>query len=179
MPNARVAKNNPEWYWGIGLTAEPSPRNSTFRRPRRLRSGKPCPGGGRHRQRSLRARHCPHHGERSLPGQQRKAQERQHVIDTDKASVAAPTPRRLPNCVPSLPRWLGHGRQQFADLGRRCVCHGGQRANAERTRRRTHRAIEIYHVAASNRASWGSAPSMRCLRLKKAGLTKADIAGTN
>ena len=22
MPNARVAKHNPEWYWGMGLTAE-------------------------------------------------------------------------------------------------------------------------------------------------------------
>ena len=81
VPNARVAKANPDWYWGMGLTAEAVAKN-VFPGRTSLRARKPSARGGIDA--GLFAPGIAITVNEVYLDENEKRQERTHVVDTDE-----------------------------------------------------------------------------------------------
>ena len=102
VPNARVAKNNPDWYWGMGLTAEAVAKDfgvsredqdafalqSHLRAAAAIDAGKFAPGI------------APITVNEVYLDAQEKRQERTHVVDTDEGVRRDSSPEGLARLKP-------------------------------------------------------------------------------
>ena len=180
VPNARVAKNNPEWYWGMGLTAEAVAKEfkisredqDAFAVESHARAAAAIDSG------AFASGIAPITVNEVYLDDNEKRQERQHLIDTDEGV------RRGTN-----PEALAKLRPVFAEGGSVTAGNSSQTSDgaafvmvvSERTLKELNvepmARLKSYHVSGLEPRIMGVGPIYAVPEaLKKAGLTQADIA---
>ena len=179
VPNARVAKNHPEWYWGMGLTAEAVASEYNISREDQdafavqshLRAAAAIDSG------AFASGIAPITVNEVYLDAEEKRQERQHVIDTDEGV------RRGTN-----PEALAKLRPVFADGGSVTAGNSSQTSDgaafvmvvSERMLKELGvepiARLKSYHVSGLEPRIMGMGPVHAVpMALQKAGLTPADI----
>ena len=180
VPNARVAKNNPEWYWGMGLTAEAVAKEFNISREDQdafaveshVRAAAAIDSG------AFAAGITPITVNEVYLDDNERRQERQHVIDTDEGV------RRGTN-VEALAKL----RPVFADGGSVTAGNSSQTSDgaafvmvvSERMLKELGvepiARLKSYHVSGLEPRIMGVGPIYAVPEaLKRAGLSKSDIA---
>ena len=180
VPNARVAKNNPEWYWGMGLTAEAVAKEfnisredqdafaveSHARAAAAIDSGAFAPGI------------APITVNEVYLDDNEKRQERQHIIDTDEGVRRGTNPEALAKLRPVFAEGgsVTAGNSSQTSDGAAFVMVVSERMLKELNVEPIAR-LKSYHVSGLEPRIMGVGPIYAVPEaLKKAGLTPADIA---
>ena len=180
VPNARVAKNNPEWYWGMGLTAEAVAKEfnisredqdafaveSHARAAAAIDSGAFAPGI------------APITVNEVYLDDNEKRQERQHVIDTDEGVRRGTNREALAKLRPVFAEGgsVTAGNSSQTSDGAAFVMVVSERMLKELDVEPIAR-LKSYHVSGLEPRIMGVGPIYAVPEaLKKAGLTKTDIA---
>jgi acetyl-CoA acyltransferase len=167
VPNARVAKANPDWYWGMGLTAEAVAKDfgvsredqdafalqSHQRAAAAIDAGKFAPGI------------APITVNEVYLDDQEKRQERTHVVDTDEGVRRDSSPEGLARLKPVFAQGgtVTAGNSSQTSDGAAFVLVVSERMLKELNVEPIAR-LASYHVSGWSRASWGLVPSMLCRR---------------
>jgi acetyl-CoA acyltransferase len=180
VPNARIAKGNPDWYWGMGLTAEAVAKDFKVSREAQdefalnshLRAAAAIDGG------------------RFAPGiasitvnevyldENEKRQERQHVIDTDEGVRRGTNAEALAKLRPVFAEGgsVTAGNSSQTSDGAAFVMVVSERMLKELGVEPIAR-LKSYHVSGLEPRIMGVGPIYAVPEaLKRAGLSKSDIA---
>jgi len=180
VPNARVAKNNPEWYWGMGLTAEAVAKEFNISREDQdafaveshARAAAAIDSG------AFASGIAPITvNEVYLDGNE-KRQERQHIIDTDEGVRRGTNPEALAKLRPVFAEGgsVTAGNSSQTSDGAAFVMVVSERMLKELNVEPIAR-LKSYHVSGLEPRIMGVGPIYAVPQaLKKAGLTPADIA---
>ncbi len=180
VPNARVAKNNPEWYWGMGLTAEAVAKEFKISREEQdafaveshARAAAAIDSG------AFASGITPITVNEVYLDDNEKRQERQHVIDTDEGVRRGTNPEALAKLRPVFAEGgsVTAGNSSQTSDGAAFVMVVSERMLKELNVEPMAR-LKSYHVSGLEPRIMGVGPIYAVPEaLKKAGLTQADIA---
>ena len=180
VPNARVAKNNPEWYWGMGLTAEAVAKDfkisredqDAFAVESHARAAAAIDSG------AFASGITPITVNEVYLDDNEKRQERQHVIDTDEGVRRGTNPEALAKLRPVFAEGgsVTAGNSSQTSDGAAFVMVVSERMLKELNVEPMAR-LKSYHVSGLEPRIMGVGPIYAVPEaLKKAGLTQADIA---
>lgn len=180
VPNARVAKNNPEWYWGMGLTAEAVAKEfkisredqDAFAVESHARAAAAIDSG------AFASGIAPITVNEVYLDDNEKRQERQHVIDTDEGVRRGTNPEALAKLRPVFAEGgsVTAGNSSQTSDGAAFVMVVSERMLKELNVEPIAR-LKSYHVSGLEPRIMGVGPIYAVPEaLKKAGLTQADIA---
>ena len=180
VPNARVAKNNPEWYWGMGLTAEAVAKEfkisredqDAFAVESHARAAAAIDSG------AFASGITPITVNEVCLDDNEKLQERQHVIDTDEGVRRGTNPEALAKLRPVFAEGgsVTAGNSSQTSDGAAFVMVVSERLLKELNVEPMAR-LKSYHVSGLEPRIMGVGPIYAVPEaLKKAGLTQADIA---
>ena len=180
VPNARVAKNNPEWYWGMGLTAEAVAKEFNISREDQdafaveshARAAAAIDSG------AFASGIAPITVNEVYLDENEKRQERQHVIDTDEGVRRGTNPEALAKLRPVFAEGgsVTAGNSSQTSDGAAFVMVVSERMLKELGVEPIAR-LKSYHVSGLEPRIMGVGPIYAVPEaLKKAGLTQADIA---
>ena len=180
VPNARVAKNNPEWYWGMGLTAEAVAKEFNISREDQdafaveshARAAAAIDSG------AFASGIAPITVNEVYLDDNEKRQERQHVIDTDEGVRRGTNPEALAKLRPVFAEGgsVTAGNSSQTSDGAAFVMVVSERMLKELNVEPIAR-LKSYHVSGLEPRIMGVGPIYAVPEaLKKAGLTPADIA---
>ena len=180
VPNARVAKNNPEWYWGMGLTAEAVAKEfkisredqDAFAVESHARAAAAIDNG------AFASGITPITVNEVYLDDNEKRQERQHVIDTDEGVRRGTNPEALAKLRPVFAEGgsVTAGNSSQTSDGAAFVMVVSERMLKELNVEPMAR-LKSYHVSGLEPRIMGVGPIYAVPEaLKKAGLTQADIA---
>ena len=180
VPNARVAKNNPEWYWGMGLTAEAVAKEfkisredqDAFAVESHARAAAAIDSG------AFASGITPITVNEVYLDDNEKRQERQHVIDTDEGVRRGTNPEALAKLRPVFAEGgsVTAGNSSQTSDGAAFVMVVSERMLKELNVEPMAR-LKSYNVSGLEPRIMGVGPIYAVPEaLKKAGLTQADIA---
>ena len=180
VPNARVAKNNPEWYWGMGLTAEAVAKEFKISREEQdafaveshARAAAAIDSG------AFASGIAPITVNEVYLDDNEKRQERQHLIDTDEGVRRDTNPEALAKLRPVFAEGgsVTAGNSSQTSDGAAFVMVVSERMLKELNVEPMAR-LKSYHVSGLEPRIMGVGPIYAVPEaLKKAGLTQADIA---
>lgn len=180
VPNARVAKNNPEWYWGMGLTAEAVAKEFNISREDQdafaveshARAAAAIDNG------AFASGIAPITVNEVYLDENEKRQERQHIIDTDEGVRRGTNPEALAKLRPVFAEGgsVTAGNSSQTSDGAAFVMVVSERMLKELNVEPIAR-LKSYHVSGLEPRIMGVGPIYAVPEaLKKAGLTQADIA---
>ena len=180
VPNARVAKNNPEWYWGMGLTAEAVAKEfkisredqDAFAVESHARAAAAIDSG------AFASGITPITVNEVYLDDNEKRQERQHVIDTDEGVRRGTNPEALAKLRPVFSEGgsVTAGNSSQTSDGAAFVMVVSERMLKELNVEPMAR-LKSYQVSGLEPRIMGVGPIYAVPEaLKKAGLTQADIA---
>ena len=180
VPNARVAKNNPEWYWGMGLTAEAVAKEfkisredqDAFAVESHARAAAAIDSG------AFASGIAPITVNEVDLDDNEKRQERQHLIDTDEGVRRGTNPEALAKLRPVFAEGgsVTAGNSSQTSDGAAFVMVVSERLLKELNVEPIAR-LKSYHVSGLEPRIMGVGPIYAVPEaLKKAGLTQADIA---
>lgn len=180
VPNARVAKNNPEWYWGMGLTAEAVAKEfkisredqDAFAVESHARAAAAIDSG------AFASGIAPITVNEVYLDDNEKRQERQHLIDTDEGVRRGTNPEALAKLRPVFAEGgsVTAGNSSQTSDGAAFVMVVSERMLKELDVEPIAR-LKSYHVSGLEPRIMGVGPIYAVPEaLKKAGLTQADIA---
>ena len=180
VPNARVAKNNPEWYWGMGLTAEAVAKEFKISREEQdafaveshARAAAAIDSG------AFASGITPITVNEVYLDDNEKRQERQHVIDTDEGVRRGTNTEALAKLRPVFAEGgsVTAGNSSQTSDGAAFVMVVSERMLKELNVEPMAR-LKSYHVSGLEPRIMGVGPIYAVPEaLKKAGLTQADIA---
>ena len=180
VPNARVAKNNPEWYWGMGLTAEAVAKEFNISREDQdafaveshARAAAAIDSG------AFASGIAPITVNEVYLDDNEKRQERQHVIDTDEGVRRGTNPEALAKLRPVFAEGgsVTAGNSSQTSDGAAFVMVVSERMLKELNVEPIAR-LKSYHVSGLEPRIMGVGPIYAVPQaLKMAGLTPADIA---
>lgn len=180
VPNARVAKNNPEWYWGMGLTAEAVAKEfkisredqDAFAVESHARAAAAIDSG------AFASGITPITVNEVYLDDNEKRQERQHVIDTDEGVRRGTNPEALAKLRPVFAEGgsVTAGNSSQTSDGAAFVMVVSERMLKELNVEPMAR-LKSYQVSGLEPRIMGVGPIYAVPEaLKKAGLTQADIA---
>ena len=180
VPNARVAKNNPEWYWGMGLTAEAVAKEFNISREDQdafaveshARAAAAIDSG------AFASGIAPITVNEVYLDDNEKRQERQHIIDTDEGVRRGTNPEALAKLRPVFAEGgsVTAGNSSQTSDGAAFVMVVSERMLKELNVEPIAR-LKSYHVSGLEPRIMGVGPIHAVPEaLKKAGLTQADIA---
>jgi len=180
VPNARVAKNNPEWYWGMGLTAEAVAKEFNISREDQdafaveshARAAAAIDSG------AFASGIAPITVNEVYLDDNEKRQERQHIIDTDEGVRRGTNPEALAKLRPVFAEGgsVTAGNSSQTSDGAAFVMVVSERMLKELNVEPIAR-LKSYHVSGLEPRIMGVGPIYAVPQaLKKAGLTPADIA---
>ena len=180
VPNARVAKNNPEWYWGMGLTAEAVAKEFNISREDQdafaveshARAAAAIDSG------AFASGIAPITVNEVYLDDNEKRQERQHIIDTDEGVRRGTNPEALAKLRPVFAEGgsVTAGNSSQTSDGAAFVMMVSERMLKELNVEPIAR-LKSYHVSGLEPRIMGVGPIYAVPEaLKKAGLTPADIA---
>ena len=180
VPNARVAKNNPEWYWGMGLTAEAVAKEFNISREDQdafaveshARAAAAIDSG------AFASGIAPITVNEVYLDDNEKRQERQHIIDTDEGVRRGTNPEALAKLRPVFAEGgsVTAGNSSQTSDGAAFVMVVSERMLKELNVEPIAR-LKSYHVSGLEPRIMGVGPIYAVPQaLKKAGLTTADIA---
>ena len=180
VPNARVAKNNPEWYWGMGLTAEAVAKEFNISREDQdafaveshARAAAAIDSG------AFASGIAPITVNEVYLDDNEKRQERQHIIDTDEGVRRGTNPEALAKLRPVFAEGgsVTAGNSSQTSDGAAFVMVVSERMLKELSVEPIAR-LKSYHVSGLEPRIMGVGPIHAVPEaLKKAGLTPADIA---
>lgn len=180
VPNARVAKNNPEWYWGMGLTAEAVAKEfkisredqDAFAVESHARAAAAIDSG------AFASGIAPITVNEVYLDDNEKRQERQHLIDTDEGVRRGTNPEALAKLRPVFAEGgsVTAGNSSQTSDGAAFVMVVSERMLKELNVEPIAR-LKSYHVSGLEPRIMGVGPIYAVPEaLKKAGLTQADIA---
>ena len=180
VPNARVAKNNPEWYWGMGLTAEAVAKEFNISREDQdafavdshARAAAAIDSG------AFASGIAPITVNEVYLDDNEKRQERQHIIDTDEGVRRGTNPEALAKLRPVFAEGgsVTAGNSSQTSDGAAFVMVVSERMLKELNVEPIGR-LKSYHVSGLEPRIMGVGPIYAVPQaLKKAGLTPADIA---
>lgn len=180
VPNARVAKNNPEWYWGMGLTAEAVAKEFNISREDQdafaveshARAAAAIDSG------AFASGIAPITVNEVYLDDNEKRQERQHVIDTDEGVRRDTNAEALAKLRPVFAEGgsVTAGNSSQTSDGAAFVMVVSERMLKELNVEPIAR-LKSYHVSGLEPRIMGVGPIYAVPEaLKKAGLTPADIA---
>ena len=179
VPNARVAKNHPEWYWGMGLTAEAVASEYNISREDQdafavqshLRAAAAIDSG------AFASGIAPITVNEVYLDAEEKRQERQHVIDTDEGVRRGTNPEALAKLRPVFAEGgsVTAGNSSQTSDGAAFVMVVSERMLKELEVEPIAR-LKSYHVSGLEPRIMGMGPVHAVpMALQKAGLTPADI----
>ena len=180
VPNARVAKNNPEWYWGMGLTAEAVAKEFNISREDQdafaveshARAAAAIDSG------AFASGIAPITVNEVYLDDNEKRKERQHIIDTDEGVRRGTNPEALAKLRPVFAEGgsVTAGNSSQTSDGAAFVMVVSERMLQELNVEPIAR-LKSYHVSGLEPRIMGVGPIYAVPQaLKKAGLTPADIA---
>jgi len=180
VPNARVAKNNPEWYWGMGLTAEAVAKEfkisredqDAFAVESHARAAAAIDSG------AFASGITPITVNEVYLDDNEKRQERQNVIDTDEGVRRGTNPEALAKLRPVFAEGgsVTAGNSSQTSDGAAFVMVVSERMLKELNVEPMAR-LKSYQVSGLEPRIMGVGPIYAVPEaLKKAGLTQADIA---
>ena len=180
VPNARIAKNNPEWYWGMGLTAEAVAKEFNISREDQdafaveshARAAAAIDSG------AFASGIAPITVNEVYLDDNEKRQERQHIIDTDEGVRRGTNPEALAKLRPVFAEGgsVTAGNSSQTSDGAAFVMVVSERMLKELNVEPIAR-LKSYHVSGLEPRIMGVGPIYAVPEaLKKAGLTQADIA---
>ena len=180
VPNARVAKNNPEWYWGMGLTAEAVAKEFNISREDQdafaveshARAAAAIDSG------AFASGIAPITVNEVYLDDNERRQERQHVIDTDEGVRRGTNAEALAKLRPVFAEGgsVTAGNSSQTSDGAAFVMVVSERMLKELGVEPIAR-LKSYHVSGLEPRIMGVGPIYAVPEaLKKAGLTQADIA---
>jgi acetyl-CoA acyltransferase len=180
VPNARVAKNNPEWYWGMGLTAEAVAKEFNISREDQdafaveshARAAAAIDSG------AFASGIAPITVNEVYLDDNEKRQERQHIIDTDEGVRRGTNAEALAKLRPVFAERgsVTAGNSSQTSDGAAFVMVVSERMLKELGVEPIAR-LKSYHVSGLEPRIMGVGPIYAVPEaLKKAGLTPADIA---
>ena len=180
VPNARVAKNNPEWYWGMGLTAEAVAKEFNISREDQdafaveshARAAAAIDSG------AFASGIAPITVNEVYLDENEKRQERKHVIDTDEGVRRGTNAEALAKLRPVFAEGgsVTAGNSSQTSDGAAFVMVVSERMLKELNVEPIAR-LKSYHVSGLEPRIMGVGPIYAVPQaLKKAGLTPADIA---
>ena len=180
VPNARVAKNNPEWYWGMGLTAEAVAKEfkisredqDAFAVESHARAAAAIDSG------AFASGIAPITVNEVYLDDNEKRQERQHIIDTDEGVRRGTNTEALAKLRPVFAEGgsVTAGNSSQTSDGAAFVMVVSERMLKELNVEPMAR-LKSYHVSGLEPRIMGVGPIYAVPEaLKKAGLTQADIA---
>ena len=180
VPNARVAKNNPEWYWGMGLTAEAVAKEFNISREDQdafaveshARAAAAIDSG------AFASGIAPITVNEVYLDDNEKRQERKHVIDTDEGVRRGTNAEALAKLRPVFAEGgsVTAGNSSQTSDGAAFVMVVSERMLKELGVEPVAR-LKSYHVSGLEPRIMGVGPIYAVPEaLKKARLTKADIA---
>jgi acetyl-CoA acyltransferase len=180
VPNARVAKNNPEWYWGMGLTAEAVAKEFNISREDQdafaveshTRAAAAIDSG------AFAAGITPITVNEVYLDENEKRQERQHVIDTDEGVRRGTNAEALAKLRPVFAEGgsVTAGNSSQTSDGAAFVMVVSERMLKELGVEPIAR-LKSYHVSGLEPRIMGVGPIYAVPEaLKRAGLSKSDIA---
>ena len=180
VPNARVAKNNPEWYWGMGLTAEAVAKEFNISREDQdafaveshARAAAAIDSG------AFAAGITPIKVNEVYLDENEKRQERQHVIDTDEGVRRGTNTEALAKLRPVFAEGgsVTAGNSSQTSDGAAFVMVVSERMLKELGVEPIAR-LKSYHVSGLEPRIMGVGPIYAVPEaLKRAGLSKSDIA---
>jgi len=180
VPNARVAKNNPEWYWGMGLTAEAVAKEFNISREDQdafaveshARATAAIDSG------AFAAGITPITVNEVYLDEHEKRQERQHVIDTDEGVRRGTNAEALAKLRPVFAEGgsVTAGNSSQTSDGAAFVMVVSERMLKELGVEPIAR-LKSYHVSGLEPRIMGVGPIYAVPEaLKRAGLSKSDIA---
>ena len=180
VPNARVAKNNPEWYWGMGLTAEAVAKEFNISREDQdafaveshARAAAAIDSG------AFASGIAPITVNEVYLDDNEKRQERQHIIDTDEGVRRGTNPEALAKLRPVFAEGgsVTAGNSSQTSDGAAFVMVVSERMLKELNVEPIAR-LKSYHVSGLEPRIMGVGPIYAVPEaLKKAGLAPADIA---
>ena len=180
VPNARVAKNNPEWYWGMGLTAEAVAKEFNISREDQdafaveshARAAAAIDSG------AFASGIAPITVNEVYLDDNEKRQERPHIIDTDEGVRRGTNPEALAKLRPVFAEGgsVTAGNSSQTSDGAAFVMVVSERMLKELNVEPIAR-LKSYHVSGLEPRIMGVGPIYAVPEaLKKAGLTPADIA---
>ena len=180
VPNARVAKNNPEWYWGMGLTAEAVAKEFNISREDQdafaveshARAAAAIDSG------AFAAGITPITVNEVYLDENEKRQERQHVIDTDEGVRRGTNTEALAKLRPVFAEGgsVTAGNSSQTSDGAAFVMVVSERMLKELGVEPIAR-LKSYHVSGLEPRIMGVGPIYAVPEaLKRAGLSKSDIA---
>ena len=179
VPNARVAKNHPEWYWGMGLTAEAVASEYNISREDQdafavqshLRAAAAIDSG------AFASGIAPITVNEVYLDAQEKRQERQHVVDTDEGVRRGTNPKALAKLRPVFAEGgsVTAGNSSQTSDGAAFVMVVSERMLKELEVEPIAR-LKSYHVSGLEPRIMGMGPVHAVpMALQKAGLTPVDI----
>jgi len=180
VPNARVAKNNPEWYWGMGLTAEAVAKEFNISREDQdafaveshARAAAAIDSG------AFASGIAPITVNEVYLDDNEKRQERQHIIDTDEGVRRGTNPEALAKLRPVFAEGgsVTAGNSSQTSDGAAFVMVVSERMLKELNVEPIAR-LKSYHVSGLEPRIMGVGPIYAVPEaLKRAGLSKSDIA---
>lgn len=180
VPNARVAKNNPEWYWGMGLTAEAVAKEFNISREDQdafaveshARAAAAIDSG------AFAAGITPITVNEVYLDENEKRQERQHVVDTDEGVRRGTNAEALAKLRPVFAEGgsVTAGNSSQTSDGAAFVMVVSERMLKELGVEPLAR-LKSYHVSGLEPRIMGVGPIYAVPEaLKRAGLSKSDIA---
>ena len=180
VPNARVAKNNPEWYWGMGLTAEAVAKEFNISREDQdafaveshARAAAAIDSG------AFTSGIAPITVNEVFLDENEKRQERQHIIDTDEGVRRGTNPEALAKLRPVFAEGgsVTAGNSSQTSDGAAFVMVVSERMLKELGVEPLAR-LKSYHVSGLEPRIMGVGPIYAVPEaLKRAGLSKSDIA---
>ena len=180
VPNARVAKNNPEWYWGMGLTAEAVAKEFNISREDQdafaveshARAAAAIDSG------AFTAGITPITVNEVYLDENEQRQERQHVIDTDEGVRRGTNAEALAKLRPVFAEGgsVTAGNSSQTSDGAAFVMVVSERMLKELGVEPIAR-LKSYHVSGLEPRIMGVGPIYAVPEaLKRAGLSKSDIA---
>ena len=179
VPNARVAKNNPEWYWGMGLTAEAVAKEFNISREDQdafaveshARAAAAIDSG------AFASGIAPITVNEVYLDDNEKRQERQHIIDTDEGVRRGTNPEALAKLRPVFAEGgsVTAGNSSQTSDGAAFVMVVSERMLKELNVEPIAR-LKSYHVSGLEPRIMGVGPIYAVPKaLKRAGLSKSDI----
>lgn len=179
VPNSRVAKNHPEWYWGMGLAAEAVASEYNISREDQdafavqshLRAAAAIDSG------AFASGIAPITVNEVYLDAEEKRQERQHVIDTDEGVRRGTNPEALAKLRPVFAEGgsVTAGNSSQTSDGAAFVMVVSERMLKELEVEPIAR-LKSYHVSGLEPRIMGMGPVHAVpMALQKAGLTPADI----
>ncbi|MEC7693442.1 MAG: thiolase family protein [Bacteroidota bacterium] len=179
VPNARVAKNNPEWYWGMGLTAEAVAKEFNISREDQdafaveshARAAAAIDSG------AFASGIAPITVNEVYLDDNEKRQERQHIIDTDEGVRRGTNPEALAKLRPVFAEGgsVTAGNSSQTSDGAAFVMMVSERMLKELNVEPIAR-LKSYHVSGLEPRIMGVGPIYAVPEaLKRAGLSKSDI----